>query len=538
MALLESPGGVVLQGPEVWLGAALTAGVGTGLGAGLGLLARSAVLGSSASVWVVLMLCAAPQTGTVLVHAPPGWGAGCVGLGLLVAGLARRWPHRAWAGLVIAMALAAVGTQAALPGGGEPPGPPLLVVTLDTTRADVLAPWNPAAAGRAPVLESLAAEATVYSSAHAPVALTGPAHAALFSGGDTVLQAVPRNGLAVPPGGPWLWTALQGAGWDTSGVVSAAVLDAQLGFCRGLRRCDTAFSDRLRRGHPLLRGLGWRSRAGIAVQRPDAQTVSLAAKLWESSHGSPALWVHLYGPHWPYSPSAKARLAEGVAPGAVLPDRGLPGLGAGSWNSDEVALGASLYRAQFRDLDEALAELLALVGPEAAVVVVGDHGEGLGEHGDAFQHGRQPFAPTSWVPLVMRCPGMPAQTVSEPVSTASLWSLLAPCLGLPAPSAAPVRTRTWASSDSGGVLGPLAGAAVRSRGWTVAASREQPLAAFESAVDPHEQIPLPVAAAPAALQAAWSDAVSDSRAHPADPVLPLEALEALGYTEGLTGSAQ
>lgn len=538
VALREETAGVVLHGAEVWMGLVVTACVGALLGAVLGGIGRRASLGGAASVLVVLLLCMAPQVGTVLVHAPRGWGLGSVALGIATALAGRRWRNARLLPALLALELGLVVSQGIWRTDPTPPGPPLLVVTLDTTRADSLAPWAAEAAGRAPVLEAFAAEATTYLSAHAPVALTGPAHAALFSGSDAVLAAVPRNGLGVPPDVDWLWTTLRRSGWDTSGVVSAAVLDERLGFCRGLRRCDTAFSDRLLRGHPLLRGLGWRSRAGIAVQRADEQTAAVAAHLWQSSRGTPALWVHLYGPHWPYTPSPSARSAEGVSLDAGLPDRALPGLGTGSWTAEQQVQGAALYRSQLRDLDGVLGSLLAAVGPDAAVVVVGDHGEGLGEHNDAFQHGRLPFSPASRVPLAIRCPGEAARAVAEPVSTASLWSLLAPCLRLSVPPVAPVRTRTWAADGPSGPLGALSGLAVRSAGWTVAGSRWHPVAAYETVHDPLEVSPLPVERAPAALQAAWSEAASIGTAQPSEPVLPAEALKALGYLDGVSGSAR
>lgn len=527
VAVLPSPAGVVWTQWEAAQAAAVTALAGAVLGALGGALSRRAGGGAAAGLLVALLWLLLPEVGSVVVRAPRPWLLACVTVGLGVAALGRAWHGVIWAvllldaGLLVGQAWPSVPPTAA--------GPPLLIVTLDTTRADALDPWSDAT--RTPQLAALAADAVVYTQAYAPVALTGPAHAALFAGQDDVLEQVSRNGLAVPPRTPWLFQALRDAGWDTRAVVSAAVLDERLGFCRGVSRCDTAFGDRLRRGHPLLRLWGWRSRAGLAVRRPDPDTTRLAAALWAEAD-TPALWVHLYGPHWPYTPSAAALAAEGLPADAALPDRGVPGLGPAAWTADEVALGARLYAAQMRDLDALIGDLVAMAGPDAAVVVVGDHGEGMGEHDDAFQHGRLPVSPATHVPLLVRCPGVPAARVDAPVSTASTWSLLAPCLGLPARPRAPVRSRTWASSHAPGVvdLGPLGGAAVRAGRWTLSVTVAQPLAAFDRQVDPHEVHPLPADAAPAALRGALDDALR-VRSVNGEPVLPGEALEALGYVD-------
>ena len=140
----------------------------------------------------------------------------------------------------------------------------------------------------------------------------------------------------------------------------------------------------------------------MAFRRPDAETVDRALALWaDRAPGATLLWVHLYGMHWPYDPSPAARAAAGIPLDAALPDRGLPGLAQGDWSPEERALGAALYRAQVSDLAAQIARLVAALPPDATVALVGDHGEGLGSHGEPFGHGRLPFAPTARVPLLL-----------------------------------------------------------------------------------------------------------------------------------------
>ena len=500
----------------------------------------AAALATGLPAAVAVTLAAWPRTGRVFVEVadPVVGGVLVAGVGLALLGRGRAAAPAAalaW-GLV-------VGGAALLRPAAVPPsalGPDLVVITLDTTRADVLQLGRGGDADRTPTLAGLARRGRAFSQAYSPVGLTGPAHAALWSGGVDVLDEVKINGEAVPADTPWLPARLQAAGWQTMAATSAAVLDASMGFCRGFSACDTTAEERLVRGSPLVSWRGWRSRAGMAWSRPDAQTVDRALAMWADRGAGPAaLWVHLYGAHWPYRPSSAARRAEGLDPQAALANTGLPGLGDGDWSAPDLELGRALYGAQMRDLDRQVARVIEAAGPTAVVVVVGDHGEEMGEHGAPFTHGRLPFAGTSRVPLVIAgpgvAPGMDARVVGiEQVSEAveGLLGLGPPGALMAATGAArPKVSRTWGRSQPGGAhnLGPLAGVAVRGPTRSVVATRWHALAAYDRATDPLEVRPLPVQPGDAPLVKALRDAVQGApEAGSPDPALEA-ALQALGY---------
>ncbi len=445
--------------------------------------------------------------------------AAALAWGVVLAGAARLHPARATAGAV---------------------GPDLIVITLDTTRADALHLSRGGDVDRTPALAGLARRGRTFSQAYSPVGLTGPAHAALWTGGTDVLESVQINGEPVPADVPWLPARLQAAGWQTMAATSAAVLDASMGFCRGFSACDTTADERLVRGSPLLSWRGWRSRAGMAWSRPDGQTVDRALAMWADRGAGPvALWVHLYGPHWPYHPSSAARRAEGLDPLAALTNTGLPGLGDGDWSAADLAVGRALYVAQLRDLDRQVARVLEAAGPSAVVVVVGDHGEEMGEHGAPFTHGRLPFAGTSRVPLVIAGPGVGPGSHDGVIGIEQISETVEGLLGLGPPGALmasaaadrPRLSRTWGRSQPGGAhdLGPLAGVAARGPTRSVVATRWHALAAYDRSTDPLEVRPLPVEPGDASLVRALRDAVRQApEAGAPDPALEA-ALQALGY---------
>ncbi len=238
----------------------------------------------------------------------------------------------------------------------------------------------------------------------------------------------------------------------------------------------------------MLRFLGWRQHAGSAYHRSDAETVDLALASRPGGPRPELLWVHLYGAHWPYAPSPAAAARQGLDPAHVLVARGLPGLAEGEWEAAEIALGARLYRAQMEDLDAEVGRILAGLPAETVVVVVGDHGESLGEHGETFSHGRLAFAPGLRVPLLLRAQGVAPGVEDEVVGLEDIAPTLLELLGLPPdpgmrggsllrpdpdrvhigrcfPAASPPGPMTWARWGGGGAPGtphggpkPLAGA--------------------------------------------------------------------------------
>lgn len=300
-----------------------------------------------------------------------------------------RTPGRSLPG-VFFLFLLALPAWAARAASAAAPFPDLLLVTLDTTRADAIGAYGGGA--RTPNLDALAVAGVRFDEALTAVPLTLPAHATLFTGLDPVEHGLRDNGAgALAPGIPTLAEALRARGYATAGIIASRVLDRRFGLDRGFELYDeTMAAERLGEyGYP---------------ERPAAEVVD-AALAWERSAdpGRPHfLWLHFYDAHAPY------RALEGE-PGASDRER---------------------YLGEIESIDRELGRLLAglATGPRAAqprlVTVLGDHGESLGEHGEK-EHGLLLSRAVLRVPLLIAGPRVPqGRKLDAPVAIRRLASTL------------------------------------------------------------------------------------------------------------------
>lgn len=271
--------------------------------------------------------------------------------------------------------------------------PSILLVTLDTTRADVLFHDSGAPPVSTPAFDALAASGLRFVQAYATAPQTLPSHASLMTGLLPAGHGVHENARVLAPAVPLLAERLRDAGYDTAAVVSAFVLDRRFGIGRGFARYDDELGD-------------GRS------ERPATETTDRAlAALATRGEASPSfLWVHYFDAHHPYAPP------EPFA--SDYPDA--PYLG------EVAAVDAALGRlvAGFRR---------AHAGRPVRIVVVGDHGESLGEHGEA-QHGNLLYQGVVRVPLVLAGDGVPAGEVAAPVSIRRVHDTVLAWAGLDAAS--------------------------------------------------------------------------------------------------------
>jgi arylsulfatase A-like enzyme len=243
-----------------------------------------------------------------------------------------------------------------------------LLVTLDTTRADALSCYG-ARAHTTVALDALAREGVLYERAYSPVPITLPAHASLLTGLVPLRHGVRVNGEhALAEEARTLAEAARAAGLATAAFVSADVLAPAFGLAQGFEHYSVVDAPRAARG------------AG-GQERPAAATVD-AALAWFAAR-DPArpyfLWVHLFDAHAPYAPPAE-----------LARDFSTP------------------YLAEVAAMDHALARLFAALdgsgaGERPFVLVVGDHGEAFGEHGEDG-HGLTCQEATLRVPLLARWP--------------------------------------------------------------------------------------------------------------------------------------
>ncbi|HEX7180721.1 MAG TPA: sulfatase-like hydrolase/transferase [Thermoanaerobaculia bacterium] len=283
------------------------------------------------------------------------------------------------------------------PGATPLPKPPLrslILITLDTTRADHLGAWGWPHA-RTPSLDALAARGTRFARCDTAAPITLPSHATLLTGLYPPRHGVRDNGtFALAERFETVAEKLASRGWDTAAVVSAVVLARRHGLGQGFRIYD----DDLGAGYA----------AGTEVSERPAEAATAAALAAAGKLKPPFfLWVHYFDPHEEYQPPSR------FADAAAGPHR--------------------LYDGEIAYMDEQIGALLAKLPRDANVVVVGDHGEMLGDHGE-LRHGLLLYRGARRVPLILAGPDVPAGRVQEClVRTADVAPTLLTLAGAPAP---------------------------------------------------------------------------------------------------------
>jgi len=281
--------------------------------------------------------------------------------------------------------LLVVSCQRERPTGASAGRPNILLVTIDTLRADHLGCYGHAGAAT-PTLDALAARGVRFATAIAHVPLTGPSHASILTGRTPLGHGFRDNGgYVIPAEAKTAAEDFRQAGYRTAAFVSGFPLDRRFGFDRGF----DAYDDHLPKGNDPRR-------TPYVERLADATTD--AALRWLGSAvpaGAPAsffLWVHYYDPHAPYEPPAA--LAERFR--------------------------AAPYDGEIAFVDSQLARLLRGLEEKGAlahtvVLVTADHGEALGEHGEDT-HGLFVYDATLKVPWIMAGPGLAAGRVGTSVA--------------------------------------------------------------------------------------------------------------------------
>ena len=289
----------------------------------------------------------------------------------------------------------------------------LLLVTIDTLRADHVGAYG-YGKGTTPVLDGLVARGTRFESAQSAVPLTGPSHATLLTGAYPPVHGVRDNvRFGINTGVATLAERLRRAGYETGAFIGAFPVAAAFGFGRGFETFDEGL-------HPS-------AELGGVAERP-ANEVADAAIAWLSApHKRPFLaWVHFFDPHQPYNPPPPYR------------DRF-----ASPYDGEVAFADSQLGR---------LLEALRSVGHEenTIVVVLSDHGEGLGDHGESA-HGLLLYESTLHVPLVFAGPGVPAgRVVAARVGTIDVLPTVMALVGHPAVDA--LAGRDLSAAMRGGAL--------------------------------------------------------------------------------------
>jgi arylsulfatase A-like enzyme/Tfp pilus assembly protein PilF len=285
-----------------------------------------------------------------------------------------------------------------LPRGVSPSDLNLLLITLDTTRADRLGAYGwPQSV--TPALDRIASEGVVFQHAVAPAPLTLPSHASLFTSKYPPAHEVRDNGgFFLDERETTLAERLKARGFKTGGFVGAYVLDRHWGIAQGF---DSYFDNfDLRFDAPSVGD----------VERP-ANEVADRALAWLDTAKSERFfgWIHFYDAHSPYAPPEPYRTR--------FADR--PYLG-------EIAFVDSQVRRVMEFLERQ--HLL----DRTVVVVIGDHGESLGDH-DESTHGFFLYESVLHVPLLIKAPydGLRGRRVADLVRTVDVVPTVLELLGLP-----------------------------------------------------------------------------------------------------------
>jgi arylsulfatase A-like enzyme/Tfp pilus assembly protein PilF len=318
------------------------------------------------------------------------------------------------------------------------PGLNVLLITIDTLRADALGVTGNARAST-PMLDGLANAGVRFAAAYAHNVITLPSHANILSGLYPNHHGVHENsGFRFPRELDTLATRLKAAGYRTGAFVSAFPLDRRFGLDRGFDLYD----DKYGKGHE-------RSAFRVA-ERPGTETVA-AARAWIDApdRGGPWFaWVHLYEPHFPYAPPEPfaARFATD------------PYLG-------EVAAADAALQPLIEPI------VAAGIASRTLIVVTGDHGEALGEHGETT-HGLFAYEATLRVPLLMFAPqlfGRGGRIVAAPVRHVDIMPTVLDAVDAVRPNDSMDGRSVLALAD-GGELPPVASyfeslSATLNRGW-------------------------------------------------------------------------
>lgn len=290
-------------------------------------------------------------------------------------------------------AVLALSVAAACGGSPDTPSQPvharnLLLITIDTLRADRVGAYGDTNA-RTPVMDRLAARGTRFANAFAVTPITLPSHASILTGRYPAGHGARHNGIRITPDVPTLADSLSRAGFATGAFVGAFPLDRRFGLNKGFGTY----------GDTMPRGADGR----IANERPGRTVVDDALAWLERNRGGRFfLWVHLFEPHAPYGdPSAGRTIAERYAYEISEADR------------------------QAGRLIDALGEAIA----STLVVVVADHGEAFGEHGE-IAHSIFVYDTTLRIPMIFAGPGVPARVVDAAVSQVDIAPTVMALLGV------------------------------------------------------------------------------------------------------------
>jgi choline-sulfatase len=276
----------------------------------------------------------------------------------------------------------------------------VLLITIDTLRADYLGCYGRKSIAT-PNIDALAARGVRFEQAMAQVPLTAPSHACILTGTYPQVHKIrDMGGFVLDEKVPTLATILSKAGFETAAFVGSAVLNHYYGLSRGF----AVYGDEMKVGPNMKKLPGV-----VAEVRGDVVTQRALDWLDKSASKRFFLWVHYYDPHFPYDPPEPYRTRYPKDP----------------------------YGGEVAYADEQVGRLLTALEDHqlkerTLVVLMADHGESLGDHGE-YTHGVFLYDSTVHIPLLFAGPGVPAgRAVPQQVRSIDVLPTVTNYLGLSA----------------------------------------------------------------------------------------------------------
>jgi arylsulfatase A-like enzyme/tetratricopeptide (TPR) repeat protein len=282
----------------------------------------------------------------------------------------------------------------------------LLLITLDTTRADHIGCYGYPRI-ETPHIDGLAAEGILFQNATSQTPLTLPSHSSIFTGTYPSWHGVRDNGgFYLEDDQETLAEVVRQAGWATSAFIGAFVLDSRWGVDQGFDYYYDNFDFAKYKKISL-----------DSVQREGGEVVKAFFEWFDRNAPQKFFsWIHLYDPHSPYEPPEPFRTR---------------------YEKQEFGL----YDGEIAYADSLVGRVLEYLRgkgqlEKTVVVVVGDHGESLGEHKESA-HGFFIYDATVSVPLIVRIPSteLRGKKIAAQVQNIDIMPTLCELLGLPVPKA-------------------------------------------------------------------------------------------------------
>ncbi|HZP00810.1 MAG TPA: sulfatase-like hydrolase/transferase [Terriglobia bacterium] len=280
---------------------------------------------------------------------------------------------------------------------------PVILVSIDTLRADHLSAYGYRRI-RTSEIDRFTRGGTIFTQANAQIPLTLPSHTSLLTSTFPFENQIEENGERLPLGVATLAAVLRSHGYKTAAFIGSDFLSRRYGLDQGFDVYDSPFN---------LLGRGLENPMAVRGRR-DGALVLRAAKEWLGATRGQLVFafVHLFDMHTPYE-----------LPPSFVPSRGI-----------------SRYDAELEYVDRLIGQFRRALKQggwwdRSLVILLSDHGEGLGEHGEST-HGYFIYQSTLWVPLIFHwpagTPSFPLQ-VSQPVGLIDVAPTVLDFLGLPLP---------------------------------------------------------------------------------------------------------